>query len=70
MAINEDILKGNWKQFTGDIQRRWGELTNDELDQIQGSREKLIGKIQERYGKNRAEAEKEVDEFMENKSYA
>ena len=45
-----------------------GELTNDELDQIEGNREKLIGKIQERYGRNRAEAEKEVDDFMETES--
>lgn len=64
MTINEDILKGNWKQFKGDIQRRWGELTNDELDQIEGNREKLIGTIQERYGKSRAEAEREVNDWM------
>lgn len=65
MAFNEDTLKGNWKQFKGDIQRRWGELTDDELDQIQGNREKLIGKIQERYGKQRAEAEREVDAWFD-----
>ncbi len=67
MKLNENILEGNWKQFKGDIQRRWGELTNDELDQIEGSREKLVGKIQERYGKSHAEAEQEVDDWFDNK---
>ncbi len=67
MTINEDILKGNWKQFKGDIQRRWGELTDDELDQIEGNREKLVGKIQERYGKSHAEAEREVDDWFDNR---
>lgn len=64
MAINEDTLIGNWKQFKGDIQRRWGELTDDELDQMEGKREKLIGKIQEKYGRTREQAEREVDEWM------
>lgn len=48
--MNNDILAGKWKQLRGEIQRRWGKLTNDELDEINGSYDKLAGKLQERYG--------------------
>lgn len=61
--MNKDIIKGNWKQFKGDIQKQWGKITNDSLDQIEGDREKLIGEIQESYGVARDEAEKQVEEF-------
>lgn len=63
--MNEDILKGKWKQFKGDVQKKWGKLTDDELDQINGEREKLEGRLQERYGYNKEEAKREVDRFME-----
>jgi uncharacterized protein YjbJ (UPF0337 family) len=58
-------IAGKWKQFKGDIQSRWGELTDDELDQINGEREKLVGRIQERYGIVREEAERQIDEWSE-----
>jgi uncharacterized protein YjbJ (UPF0337 family) len=61
--MNKDILKGNWKQFKGDVQKQWGKITNDSLDQIEGDREKLIGEIQESYGIARDEAEKQVQDF-------
>lgn len=63
--MNSDILKGNWKQFRGEIQKQWGHLTNDDLDVIQGEYEKLVGRIQERYGYDRVRAQKEVDSFFE-----
>ncbi|RPI56556.1 MAG: CsbD family protein [Chloroflexi bacterium] len=63
--MNEDMLKGRWKQVRGQIQEKWGELTDDDLDQIQGRRDQLIGKLQARYGYARAEAESRVDEFFE-----
>lgn len=59
-----DILEGKWNQFKGNVKQKWGKLTDDELDQIQGKRDKLIGVIQEKYGKNKMEAEKEVDEYL------
>jgi len=62
--MNEDVLKGKWKQFRGDIKKAWGRLTDDELDQIDGERDKLIGRIQERYGYSREEAEREVERFV------
>ena len=61
--MNNDILKGKWKQFTGEVQKQWGKLTNDQLDQINGDREKLIGEIQENHGVARDEAEKQVKDF-------
>jgi len=61
--MNSDMLKGNWEQVKGHVQKKWGELTNDELDEINGNRKILAGKIQERYGRARDEAESEIDEF-------
>lgn len=59
-----DILEGKWKQLKGKVQQEWGDLTNDEVDQIQGKREELVGLIQEKYGRSRLEAEREVDRFV------
>lgn len=62
--MNKDILKGNWKQFKGEVRKQWGKLTNDEVDQIAGEHERLVGLLQERYGYSREEAEREVDQFV------
>lgn len=62
--MNEDQLKGKWKQFKGSTKEKWGKLTDDDLDQIDGRRQALVGKVQERYGRSREEAEKEVDSWM------
>jgi uncharacterized protein YjbJ (UPF0337 family) len=59
--MNEDTLKGQWTQLKGQVRQQWGKLTNDDLDQIQGRSEQLIGKIQERYGVARDEAQRQVD---------
>ena len=60
----EDMLKGRWKQMKGEIQKQWGKLTDDELAEIEGNQEKLIGKIQEKYGYTREKARMEVDSWM------
>lgn len=62
--MNEDRMKGNWKQFTGKVQEQWGKLTNDDLDVIAGRREQFIGKLQERHGLVRDAAEKQVKEWQ------
>lgn len=62
--MNTDILAGKWKQLKGRIQEKWGELTDDEVDQIQGKQDVLIGKLQEKYGYTRSEAEREVNDFL------
>ena len=61
--MNKDILQGNWKQIRGEVKRQWGMLTDDELDQVDGMHDKLVGKIQERYGKTKEEAERDVDDY-------
>lgn len=63
--MNNDIFQGNWKQFKGEVQKQWGKLTDDQLDQIEGNRTKLVGQIQENYGVAKDEAEKQVKEFEE-----
>lgn len=61
--MNWDRVKGNWKQARGRIKEKWGELTDDDLKEIEGRRGKLVGKIQKRYGMAREEADKEVREW-------
>ena len=48
--MNWDVVQGKWKQVKGSVQEKWGELTNDELDQIDGNKDRLAGKLQEKYG--------------------
>ncbi len=62
--MNLDVLKGKWKQLKGEAKTQWGKLTDDDLDQIEGNTEKLVGKVQERYGYGREEAEREVDQWI------
>jgi uncharacterized protein YjbJ (UPF0337 family) len=62
--MNENILEGKWKQLRGEIRQRWGELTDDEVDQIAGKRDKLAGILQERYGYTQLEAEQQIDDFL------
>lgn len=63
--MNRDILKGNWNQLKGKVRERWGELTDDEIDQIEGEREQLVGVLQKHYGYAKEEAEREVEEWSE-----
>ncbi|BFM06329.1 CsbD family protein [Halioxenophilus aromaticivorans] len=59
--MNSDIAEGKWKQLKGEVRKQWGKLTDDELDEIAGNREKFEGKMQERYGKSKDEAKEEWD---------
>jgi uncharacterized protein YjbJ (UPF0337 family) len=59
--MNQDIVQGKWKQIRGKTREWWGKLTDDDLDVINGSREQLIGKLQERYGYTRENAILEID---------
>jgi uncharacterized protein YjbJ (UPF0337 family) len=63
--MNSDILKGKWKQLKGSVQTQWGELTDDEIEMIEGDAAKLCGLLQERYGKSKDEAEQEINEWQE-----
>lgn len=62
--MNNDVLKGKWLQMKGEVRRQWGKLTDDDVSQIEGSSEKLIGKLQERYGYARDQAEREYDAWV------
>ena len=62
--MNEDILKGQWTQLKGKVREKWGKLSNDDVATIQGRVEELIGKVQERYGVGRADAERQVNEWV------
>jgi uncharacterized protein YjbJ (UPF0337 family) len=62
-AMNDDRAEGNWKQFKGKVKEQWGKLTDDDLDVIAGRRDQLAGKIQERHGVARDEAEKQISDF-------
>jgi uncharacterized protein YjbJ (UPF0337 family) len=62
-SMNWDRVEGNWKQMKGHIKEKWGKLTDDEFDTIAGKRDKLVGKIQERYGCSRDEADAQVKIF-------
>jgi uncharacterized protein YjbJ (UPF0337 family) len=58
-----DQIAGNWKQFTGKIREAWGDLTDDDVEQIKGRRDVLAGKIQERYGIAKEDANRQIDEW-------
>jgi uncharacterized protein YjbJ (UPF0337 family) len=63
IVMNWDTVKGDWKQFRGKIKEQWGKLTDDDLDQIEGKRDQLLGCVQKRYGIARDEAEKQLKTF-------
>lgn len=63
--MNTDQIEGKWHQIKGSVRARWGKLTDDDLDRIAGNRELLLGEIQERYGKSKEEAKREVNEFID-----
>ena len=57
-------VEGNWKQIKGAVKQQWGKLTDDDLDQIAGQRDKFIGKVQERYGLAQDEAQRRADDWL------
>ena len=59
--MNDDIMKGNWKQMRGQIREWWGKLTDDDFEQIAGQKDKLIGALQTKYGYSREQAAEEVN---------
>jgi len=61
--MNADIFRGKWNQIKGKAKQKWGKLTDDDLDRVHGSRDELVGVIQERYGKSKEDVEKEVDSW-------
>jgi uncharacterized protein YjbJ (UPF0337 family) len=62
--MNWEQFKGSWKQLTGRVKQKWGKLTDDDLTAVEGRREELLGRLQERYGLAKEKAEEELDEFV------
>lgn len=62
--MNWDEIEGQWKEIRGEAKRQWGKLTEDDLARIEGNRDKLIGALQERYGRTKEEAEREVEDWL------
>jgi uncharacterized protein YjbJ (UPF0337 family) len=67
--MNQDRMKGNWKEFKGKIKEKWGKLTDDELDVAEGNRDQLVGKIQQKYGLAKEEAQRQFDELERSNSF-
>ncbi|MBP0615822.1 CsbD family protein [Jiella mangrovi] len=62
--MNWDQIEGKWKQFRGNAKQQWGKLTDDDLDQIDGNKDILAGKIQEQYGIEKEEAHRQIDDWV------
>ena len=61
--MNWDEVSGKWSQFKGSVKERWGKLTDDDLTMVDGKRERMVGKIQERYGITKEKAEEEIRDW-------
>jgi uncharacterized protein YjbJ (UPF0337 family) len=66
--MNWDRIEGNWKQIKGKAKEQWGKLTDDDFDVVGGKRDQLAGKIQERYGIGKDEAERQIDTWSNSAS--
>jgi uncharacterized protein YjbJ (UPF0337 family) len=66
--MNTDVVKGKWHQLKGEVKTQWGRLTDDDLTAVEGDAEKLVGRVQERYGYERDRARREVDDFFKRHS--
>lgn len=62
--MNWDIIEGKWDQAKGTIKKKWGELTDDEITQMNGERDKIAGKLQEKYGWTKEQAERELTDLF------
>ncbi|HBP29911.1 MAG: CsbD family protein [Advenella sp.] len=61
--MNQDIAQGKWEQIKGSIKEKWGDLTDDDIAQVNGNAQKMCGILQEKYGSSREDTEREVNDF-------
>ncbi|MDQ3098772.1 MAG: CsbD family protein [bacterium] len=66
MSLNWDIIQGKWNEVKADARIHWGKLTDSDMEQIAGNKDKLVGKLQQTYGWTRAKAENHVDDYFHN----
>ncbi|MCT4579153.1 MULTISPECIES: CsbD family protein [Donghicola] len=62
--MNWDIVEGKWDQFKGSAKEKWGDMTDDDVTEMEGKRDKVVGKLQEKYGWTKEKAEQEADAFL------
>jgi uncharacterized protein YjbJ (UPF0337 family) len=62
--MNWDRIEGNWKEIKGKVHQQWGKLTNDDLETIHGKRMELAGRLQQRYGIAKDDAERQIDDWL------
>ncbi|MDT1063772.1 CsbD family protein [Paracoccus sp. CPCC 101403] len=65
--MNWDIIQGKWNQVKGSVKEKWGDLTDDDLTEIEGRKDQLTGKLQEKYGWTKEEADRQVTDFFREK---
>jgi uncharacterized protein YjbJ (UPF0337 family) len=63
--MNENVLTGSWNQLKGEVKKQWGELTNDDVDRINGNYDQLVGIVQERYGLAKADAQSQIADWLD-----
>ena len=66
--MNKDHFKGSWEQFKGELKRQWGKLTDNDLLEVEGDYDKLLGVVQKRYGDQRDEVKRWVDQWFDRTS--
>jgi uncharacterized protein YjbJ (UPF0337 family) len=64
MSMNSDMATARWNELRGDVQQKWGRLSNADLDQVQGQFDELVGLVQDRYGYSSQKAQREVNRFL------
>lgn len=62
--MNSDVFQGKWKEIRGKVKEKWGDLTDDELTQIDGHRDRMSGWLQKKFGYDRARADREIENFL------
>ena len=67
--MNKDIIQGNWRELKGKVKQQWGDLTDDDITRLKGTREELGGMIQKKYGYEKDRVEKEIDAFLKKNGY-
>jgi uncharacterized protein YjbJ (UPF0337 family) len=68
--MNEDVIKGQWKEIRGKAKEWWGALTDDDLKAVNGRRDRLIGKLQEKYGYTKEEAMQQIEQRLSELQHA
>jgi uncharacterized protein YjbJ (UPF0337 family) len=63
--MNKDIAQGKWKQLKGKVREQWGRFTEDDVESLGGSYDRLVGAVQTKYGRAKDEASREVDKFLD-----